>query len=594
MASLSKEKLREIIQNAPPGTDPAEIINELRARGHELEGYGEPQEEEKGYISRVAERAGETIERRSERLGEISDLTIRDQSLAESAFQTAGTAIGGFGEIAFGAIAEATPEAVKEKLIDVLGLAAPVIEPVMERMDQLKEENPRLYRNLAAALEVGELIPAGKSVSMAQKGVGQAGRAVGQAGRAIGRTAAGAKDGILGRFASVYGTTAETAKPLTSVLRRKGEQAVEFAKQAPERIRVAGEAAERVSRELGESAPLVARATSAGFSTRDAKRVLQAPTEQKSVFRDMKRQADLMSDGKPTKPPEDVAGSYLTNIIQKADDHRKEVGKRLGETVKDFKGEVVAAKHSALARLRKVPGLEDIKINNKGNLDFSGTTLSSSLTKADRRKINEAFRSIGGRDAYGLHQYRQELFEVLGGRKKAKVELTATQENAYEAIRKGLADSLEELSDDYKLINQEYAQVTQPLKNLRKFYRGLEDAGEDILDERSAILMRRLTGRAPSGQNIKLLTQELNEILAQNGIMERIDLQSLQDFQNMLDELYPENIAKTGFAGQTSLGITTSKRGIIEGAIGAVTEPLQSTPEFRRQILDELLEEMAQ
>lgn len=39
MATLSKEKVREIIQNAPPGTNPEEIVRGLVARGHTLEGY---------------------------------------------------------------------------------------------------------------------------------------------------------------------------------------------------------------------------------------------------------------------------------------------------------------------------------------------------------------------------------------------------------------------------------------------------------------------------------------------------------------------------------------------------------------------------
>ena len=39
MANLSQDQVKQIIQNAPPGVAPADIVDQLRAQGHTLEGY---------------------------------------------------------------------------------------------------------------------------------------------------------------------------------------------------------------------------------------------------------------------------------------------------------------------------------------------------------------------------------------------------------------------------------------------------------------------------------------------------------------------------------------------------------------------------
>ncbi len=56
MAKLSREKVREIISNAPEGTTPGGIVAALRQQGHELEGY--PTKEEKTHSKTVGSFLG--------------------------------------------------------------------------------------------------------------------------------------------------------------------------------------------------------------------------------------------------------------------------------------------------------------------------------------------------------------------------------------------------------------------------------------------------------------------------------------------------------------------------------------------------------
>lgn len=141
-----------------------------------------PQEEEtikpkQGILSRIAERTKGVINRRAEKLGEISDAQVgKKQSLLESAFQTAGTAIGGLGEIGFGVVAESTPEAIKKPLLGALEKAAPIIEPVMAEYEEFAKTNPRLARNITASLETLEVLPVGGSLKAIDKAVESIGK----------------------------------------------------------------------------------------------------------------------------------------------------------------------------------------------------------------------------------------------------------------------------------------------------------------------------------------------------------------------------------------------------------------------------------
>jgi hypothetical protein len=167
--------------------------------------------------------------------------------------------------------------------------------------------------------------------------------------------------------------------------------------------------------------------------------------------------------------------------------------------------------------------------------------------------------------------------------------MTDTEDKAIDALRKGMADAIEGVSKDYKLINKEYATVAEPLKVLRKFYRGLEDAGADILDERAGVLLRRLTSNAPSGQNLRMAIEDLDAILTGAGKASGVDLRKLQDFSNLIDELYPEVVKKTGLAGQVGLGVKMGGGGITERAIDFVSDLAQASPEYKRKVLKELL-----
>ena len=347
------------------------------------------------------------------------------------------------------------------------------------------------------------------------------------------------------------------------------------------------------SRKAAEAAPVeIKAAVKRGIAPRDAKLIQSATPEEKDIFNKMLSEAKSYETDRGAFDPATVGGSHLQGRISEAKKLADSIGGELGAVTGKLTGvEIPNASADVITRLQEVPGLKGLKIGEKGGLDFSRTSLASKLNAGEANQINTAFEHLQGGDVEKLHLFRQELFEYLGGKKKANIQTTDTVDKAFEAIRRGLGDSIDSVSPEYKALNKKYAQIADPLMRLKKFYRGLEGASYDILDERSGILMRRLTSNAPSGQELKASIEKLNAILAENGMKSNVNLQRIQDFQNALERYY--DISKdTGFAGQTGVGISRASSGInriVDPMIDLITKNSGNTPAVKQKALEELL-----
>jgi len=531
-----------------------------------------------GFVQSVRESFG----KRQEQVEKAADLYGgKEQTLGESALQTGGAAVGLLGDIAFQGIRAITPKPIRQALAgatEAVVKAAPV-QAGIQKAQEFSEAHPRAARNIGAAFDVASAIPPVKGVGLGLQGVA---KGVQTGIRGAEAVADVAKVGLKAVEKGI-----EAAKSTGGILRRGAEKTAQFVEQAPMRLKTAAEKAAEESVQLAKAAPEVRKAVINGIELRDANLIKQATEAEKDIFRDMVNQAKTFEMDRSSLSSADVAGNQLQRRIGQADELRKKVGAELGESVKGLKGEVVAVKQKILKRLQEIPGMRDVKVNNKGQLDFSKTTIS--LDKAAQNEISRVWTALKGRDAFRLHQLRQELFEMLGGKQKAQILLTETQEKGLESFRQGIADALEEVSPKYRNLNRQYAQVAEPMKRLRKFFRGLEGASEDILDEQSGNLLRRLTSNAPSAAQLRQAINDIDAVLANAGMESGISLQKLQDFQNVLERTL--DITKdTGLAGQVSLGVRKGGlMGMLDKGVELIESKLGATSEVKRKMIEELL-----
>lgn len=425
-----------------------------------------------------------------------------------------------------------------------------------------------------------------------------------------------------------------SAIPPASAASKVGETAGRFLRDKKDDIgdalvgakeRIAPNVARKASEKAAVKAldPQGQKAVRSGILRRDVEAFTSANDKERDILKSMVKAAEDNTNNRGTTHPSDLVGKEMNRRIKLLDDERKVVGKELGEQVRGLKDKDLLSSAEAkiagkmgneagrtyrngtevvqdqvIKRLDEVPGLEGIKMGEgeggKAVLDFTDTALSGSQSKAARDELQALFDDITGRNPYQLHRLRQEIFESLGGKKAAQLQLTETQEQGMDAIREGIADALELASDGYKAINAEYRSLVTPLKEMRKFYKGTEGAAEDVLDAKAGLLARRLTSNVASAPELRRILDEVGAQLAKRGQdVSDVDLNKLQDFYNALNRYYDitkdttfEGLIKSANANPTEF----TPRGIARRVVDAAFENTYITKDTQRAALKELLD----
>jgi hypothetical protein len=136
-------------------------------------------------------------------------------------------------------------------------------------------------------------------------------------------------------------------------------------------------------------------------------------------------------------------------------------------------------------------------------------------------------------------------------------------------------------------LSREYRDVVAPLSDMRKFFKNIPDATEDILEMNAGLLARRLTSNTISGVQVKNILKSLDEVLKGKYA---ISTEKMQDIYNVLSR-YFDISAPTGFRGQIEQAIT-SRDTLFGKALEKGTELIGQTPEVRQKAIENLLKEI--
>lgn len=300
--------------------------------------------------------------------------------------------------------------------------------------------------------------------------------------------------------------------------------------------------------------------------------------------------AEAFARGTSATDPQEIVGKPLTAKILELAKRQDEVGARLGEISKNLgilDNETV--QNSVLKRLQSIGGLKGLKLKENGELDFDSTTLKSSLTASDRSAIETAFKeAIDSGTGEQAHLFRQELFEVLDGKKKSLANITDTQDKALNAIRAGLSDVLEANNKDYKKVSNEYRKIVQPLSDLRKLNKNLtadNENAQDILDISGGLLARRLTSNAVSRPEVLRVLKALDEATPEKGTTAK-KLQDLIEAYSVVGKYYDVS-PKSSFKG-----LIEQAGGVSEELMKAAQQLTGVTPAVRQKLLKQMIDEL--
>lgn len=446
-----------------------------------------------------------------------------------------------------------------------------VTTDVADKIASVLDANPDLARNAEAINNIAN------AVLVAKGGVQTAGKVVSGAGKVV--------DGVVG------GAKAVAESPIVQGVADVTKMAGESVKRIPSRI--ATNVAEKQAQEMAIKSlptPKAQVAVRDGIDILDVQNLpnIAKGTQAQKLIQTVKD----FAQGKTKTDPIEVVGQPMIQRVKELNKTKEAVGKKLDDVAKNL-GTVTKPEltNGVFLALEKVSGLKGLKLTPKGSLDFSNTTLANSLRKADRVAIQKAFTdATRWGDGLKAHKMRQSLFETLGGKKKNLANtLTDTEEQALNAIRKGLSDVLETKNNSYKTLSNEYRKIVQPLGDLRKLMKNIDpNSTEDILDMSAGLLARRITSAASSNPQIKQLLQALDK--AGKGGNLKQGIAELQDLYNTLNKYY-DIAPKTGFQNLVKEGV-----GVSDSLVGTIKETARDVAgrsnAVRQKALEDYLEEL--
>lgn len=569
------------------GVSDEELANKVLEKYPEYRNRITP--EEKGLGDSIAEVGKERFQ---DTLKSVERMQTGEQSAAETVLQTAGNIAGGLTEAAM-----KTVGAGISKLGDITGLKEPIknigsqilqtpigqsalkaLQGGVNKYEEWKAKNPRAAENIEAVVDIASFIPVAKGTESAVKGVAQGAKTIKNEVMSVAKP-------IFAKSAEIGGKAFDSAKTV-------GGSIIDSASRLPSNF-ATNVAAKKARIDAIKSLPTKTAQLAAkdGVDIEDIKYIYNLPKSVKPAAKELVQSVKNFSAGATTENPIEVVGKPIIASIKIADKKASEVGKKLGTVAKNL-GSVSREKASPaiMKELQKIQGLSGLRVKN-GVLDFKNTVLATGETASDRNAIQGIFSAaIKSDSGVSKHLLRQELFESLGGKKLAKVSLTGTQEKAYEAVRRGLLKVLDSVdsSGRYAKYNTEYAKISAPLEELRKFMKSVSGADEDILNMNAGLLARRLTGNSMSNPQVRAILRSLDKITEGTTATKT---EALQDLYNLLEKYY-DITGKTSFKGGITAGVEAAT-GFNEavGKVAAQILPTQRTQDVVIKAIERALEE---
>lgn len=455
-----------------------------------------------------------------------------------------------------------------------------------ESYAQFKISNPEAAANIEASVDIASVVP-----------ILQGLRDAGLLTSAIGTGVKNVTKNSLTGIADAGKSFAESASPLLDTTKNIANSVIDTAKLAGgglSRIpgRVSTNIAEKKAlQESIQSLPTMSakKAVQDGVDVEDMRYFSSIPKEQKPQVAKLVKSVQDFESGKTKVNPIEVVGKPMTEGLNRLKAQRKVVGEQLSKEAEKL-GNVTPdmTTPNVLDSLKKVQGLEGIKLADNGTLDFTDTVMSSMETSGDRKVLQSIFTdATKAGTGKQKHLLRQELREALGGKKQAQVQITETLDKSYEAVRQGLSNTLDTINPNYKRINAEYAKVANPLKDLARELKIKGEIDDDVLNLSAGLMARRLTSNSISNPRLRNILKNVDIALKTKG-KTLTSLETLQDSLNRFSKYY--NIdQKTGYKALTQ---EATSAGLKDFVSNAVTDIAGKTDAVRKKALEEALKEL--
>ena len=499
MANITQAQLQKLVQGAPPGTQPADVVRGLVARGHTIEGISDTKQEalrttdtRRNVLEKTADFLG--IEKVGQRVGsELVRFTKEGRDL-KKLLGEGKISQQEYEQITTGGVSN--KEAIGSGIMLGANLFGGAIAGKALGIGAKAGSATGAVRNIAAAAPtLGQATKIG-AVTGAIGGVGAGLEQDKEAAGVIESAALGALIGagiplatkLVG--AGLRGTAA-LARGVTRGAVNVGEKTIAAGGQ-----KIADMTRARVAEQAGRIGE--AKAIRSGVDTQILDFVQTAQDADKSAFRRMFDTAMAKrGDIRLQAQPKQVVGETVLDRVQHLVGANKKAGEAIGTVVKKMGSKQIDAtkEYVDVLKLFKANG---IGVKN-GNVVAIGRVADADLP-AYQKMLDYLTPAKNGkvlRTPQYLHDKRGLIFDELQLAKSRQQPYTDMVDKVAEQYRGILMRPLEALSPEYKAQNIAFAKTRKPLTDFVKLigYKGkLEDI--DTKSLRTAEVAQRLLGNA--------------------------------------------------------------------------------------------------
>lgn len=349
------------------------------------------------------------------------------------------------------------------------------------------------------------------------------------------------------------------------------------------------------------------KAISVGISDTDVNFIKNSTRGDKALFRNQYKIAEAVSKDKtnPSRPVE-VAGKALVDRVKFLMNKRTEVGKQIGEAVKNLPDEKLNTQPVYDEFLKDIQEA-GVRRTTSNALNFSQSAWRNQpqVRKAVQQLYNDLQPSkITGTSevkALRLYRLRQQLFDDLNIASKTNV-LPDNATRILSKTRGNLEKPLLEVSGDYKKLATDYSKLSQSVSEFNKIMGKDFNIADDLAALRAGEVGNRILGNA-SAKPLKLL-QLIDDTSKDFKFFSNVDLRNQFLFSDFLEDIFGTTQTRS-LRGQVGKGVGDAEEAIqiagqaVTGNIPGTVVGLAKkglnlvrgiTPENQKRAVKELIE----
>lgn len=428
--------------------------------------------------------------------------------------------------------------------------------------NEFVRNNPNLAETAKATLRIAEFFPPAKGGKEALK----LGKEVVETTADAGKRVAVNTAEYIGDTAKMVGEKIET--PLTAATQKTSEF-IERVPRAIDRAKDATEEAALRAERIRTATPEVANAIKSNLDERIINTVVDADDATKQAY---KRVVDIAEEAGDKigmkKQPSIVSGELASEQFDIINKQKKEIGKQLGDKIKELSKTDVVDMQGAYSTLDDVLYSQGIEIayTKKGpKLNFSGTK----FTPAERTKIQELYNlateggaaltpnSIHGKDQLFSKLQREAAMEGVG---KIMVDTPEGAKSLFGIFRDVFSSNLDDISPEIRNLNKQYRDLILAIDDIEdSIFRtpnfNITKAADQA--EFAKVNLRRIFGEAQSSPVFEAVADNMDKLARELGYSGATPKQ-VAEFANEIRKLYPETVPKTGFTGAMKTGLSNA------------------------------------